>query len=33
MYTRDFKFEDHIPTQETEDVESSYQGGRELRNK
>ncbi len=25
MYQRDFKFEDHIPTQEIEDEESPYQ--------
>ena len=25
MYPRDFKFEDHIPIQEIEDEESSYQ--------
>ena len=25
MYTRDFKFEDHIPTQETGDEESPHQ--------
>ena len=25
MYSRDFKFEDHIPTQEIEDEEPPYQ--------
>ena len=25
MYLRDFKFEDHIPTQETEDEELQHQ--------
>ena len=25
MYQRDFKFEDHIPTQETEDEEPPHQ--------
>ena len=29
MYTRDFKFEDHISTQETEDSESQGQEGSE----